>query len=120
MLGFVATVPLVVDDAPELMSASRTPSPVVLVTFDEFPVSSLMLADGPLDAARYPNFAPARAGGHVVSARDLGQRDDHAGGAGDPDRRPAPSPRAFPTLADHPDNLFTLLGRRYTLRANDR
>ena len=84
------------------------------MVFDEFPVSSLMRADGSLDAQRYPNFArlahdatwyPRATTVHdsttiAVPAILTGQR---------------PEPGSLPTLADHPDNLFTLLGKRYTI-----
>ena len=56
LLGFVATVPLAVDDAAGANVPVATRTPVVLVVFDEFPVSSLMRADGSLDTVRYPNF----------------------------------------------------------------
>ena len=118
VLGFVATVPLVVDDAPAANVRVANPVPVVLVTFDEFPVSSLMRADGSLDAARYPNFARlAREGTwypHATSANETTTQAVPAILTGVQPRHPG-----LPTLADHPDNLFTLLGRRYTLRASE-
>ena len=55
--SFVASVPLAVKDRPPVDVAVRTSTPVVLVVFDEFPVSSLLRADGSLDAVRYPSFA---------------------------------------------------------------
>ena len=118
VLGFVATVPLVVDDAPAANVRVANPVPVVLVTFDESPVSSLMRADGSLDAVRYPNFARlAREGTwypHATSANETTTQAVPAILTGVQPRHPG-----LPTLADHPDNLFTLLGRRYTLRASE-
>ena len=118
LVAFVATVPLAVDDAEAADVHVATYTPVVLVVFDEFPVSSLMRGDGTLDAQRYPNFArlaktatwyPRATTVHdsttlAVPAILTGQR---------------PEPRSLPTLSDHPDNLFTLLGKRYTIRASE-
>ena len=84
LLGFVATVPLAVDDAAGANVPVTTRIPVVLVVFDEFPVSSLMRADGSLDTVRYPNFATSRARRHVVPAGDHGARLHDARGPGDP------------------------------------
>ena len=78
-----------------------------------------MRADGSLDArsvselraagartrpgtrARRPSTTPRRI---AVPAILTGQR---------------PKPGTLPSLADHPDNLFTLLGKRYTIRASE-
>jgi len=114
LVAFVATAPLAVDDAEAADVSVATHTPVVLVVFDEFPVSSLMRADGSLDAVRYPNFARLARDAtwypHATTVHDsttiavpailTGQR---------------PEPGSLPTLADHPDNLFTLLGKRYTI-----
>ena len=54
---FVLGVPLANDDAPGAHVESEASAPVVLVVFDEFPVSSLMDSTGRLDRARFPNFA---------------------------------------------------------------
>ena len=69
-LTFLAPAPLVLlavfvllsDVSPlvtgaEAEAAGVTTTPIVLVIFDEFPVQSLMAADGRIDAVRYPNFA---------------------------------------------------------------
>jgi sulfatase-like protein len=118
LVSFVATVPLAVDDAEAADVRVATNTPVVLVVFDEFPVSSLMRADGSLDAVRYPNFArlaqdatwyPRATTVHdsttiAVPAILTGQR---------------PKAGSLPTLGDHPDNLFTLLGKRYTISASE-
>lgn len=88
---------------------------VVLVVFDELPVASLLDRDGAVDAARLPGFArlartstwfrntttphpttrtaiPALTTGRIVDERDT-----------------------IPTLADHPDNLFTRLAPTHAL-----
>ena len=72
MLGFVATVPLAVDDKSAAEIPVANPVPVVLVTFDEFPVSSLMTYRTARSTPRaIPNFARTRAGGaRGIRARD--------------------------------------------------
>ena len=55
----------------------RSPAPVVFLVFDEFPVSSLMDADGNLQESLYPNFARLARDGtwyrNAVSPRHLTQ-----------------------------------------------
>ncbi len=118
VLAFVATVPLVVDDAPAADVRVANPVPVVLVTFDEFPVSSIMRADGSLDAVRYPNFGRLARGStwypHATSVNEATTQAVPAILTG-----VEPHHGELPTLADHPDNLFTLLGKRYTLRVSE-
>jgi hypothetical protein len=90
--------------------------PVVVVIFDEFPITSLMDASHQIDEARYPNFA--------ALARDStwfrSETTVHEGTAG---AVPAimtgiyPHRHTFPIFADHPNNLFTLLGSRYKIVA---
>ena len=115
---FVTGIPVVVDDAAGAELGARPRVPVVLVVFDEFPVSSLMTAEGELDEARYPNFARlAHSATWYPRATTV---HNHTAGA-----VPAilsgnlPSPGELPTLAVHPKNLFTLLGEAYTLNAHE-
>jgi Sulfatase len=117
-LSFMATVPLAVDDRPGVDVEVATNTPVVLVTFDEFPLSSLLRADGSLDAVRYPNFARlANEATWYPHATTVHASTTHAVPAiltGQAPRR-----GELPTLRDHPDNLFTLLGERYAIRASE-
>jgi hypothetical protein len=116
LLGFVATVPLAVDDAAGANIPVATRIPVVLVIFDEFPVSSLMRADGSLDTVRYPNFARlARNGTWYPRATTVHDSTSHAVPAILTGQLPRKG--ELPTLKDHPDNLFTLLGERYTIHS---
>ena len=118
LVAFVATAPLAVDDAEAADVSVATHTPVVLVVFDEFPVSSLMRADGSLDAVRYPNFARlARDATWYPRATTVHDSTTIAVPAILTGQRPKPG--TLPTLADHPDNLFTLLGKRYTIRASE-
>lgn len=92
----------------------KRPAPVVIVVFDEFPVTSLLDASGEIDAARFPAFAAlAREAtwyrntvtvdantSHAVPAILTGQ---NRGGAA--------------ILSNHAQNLFTLLGGTYRIEA---
>ncbi|HET7807810.1 MAG TPA: sulfatase-like hydrolase/transferase [Gaiellaceae bacterium] len=93
----------------------RATTPVVFLLFDEFPVIDLQGRDGGIDARRFPNFARLAAGSTwyrntttlsasttvAVPAILTGQK---------------PKKGALPIFRDHPNNLFTLLGRRYRMR----
>jgi hypothetical protein len=96
----------------------RHPTPIVFLLFDEFPVIDLQTADGGIDAARFPNFARLAAGSTwfrntttvsasttvAVPAILTGQK---------------PKKGALPVLRDHPNNLFTLLGKRYRMAVTE-
>ncbi len=88
-------------------------TPIVMVIFDELPVTSLMDGSGAIDAARYPTFA--------ALARDsTWYRNTLTVHGFTPYAVPAiltgdyPSERKLPLVSDQPQNLFTLLGRRYS------
>ena len=61
LVAFVATVPLAIDDAEAADVQVSSDVPVVLVVFDELPVSSLLTAAGEIDGVRYPAFGGWRA-----------------------------------------------------------
>jgi Sulfatase len=93
---------------------SRTP--VVLVVFDEFALSSLLAANGHIDAARYPHFAAlARSSTWFRNATTVYDVTDRA--------VPAILTGRFrrhgqlPSVDDYPRNLFTLLGGSYHVHA---
>jgi Sulfatase len=91
-------------------------TPVVFLMFDEFPAIDLQQADGGIDAGRFPNFAE-------LAARSIWFRNTTTLSATTTVAVPAilsgkkPVPGALPTYRDHPDNLFTLLGKRYRMFA---
>ncbi|MBN1529797.1 MAG: sulfatase-like hydrolase/transferase [Thermoleophilaceae bacterium] len=93
-------------------------SPIVMVTFDQFPLTSLLGADGRIDAERYPNFAALATGGYwfrnTAATSDLTELAIPAILTG---IRPAAS--ALPILQDHPRNIFTLLGNSHELRVEE-
>ena len=91
--------------------------PVVLLVLDELPAATFMRADGSLNAERYPGFAELASVStwfrNASSQYNLTHRAVPSildGTLAEPDD--------LPTYADHPRNLFTLLGgvvpvRRY-------
>jgi len=89
---------------------------VVLVVFDEFPVTSLMNGEHAIDAVRFPHFAELAR--DSTWYRDATSVHEHTTEA-----VPAiltgqyPEPGQLPLAKDHPDNLFTLLGNRYAMHA---
>lgn len=95
-------------------TAVKTPVPVVLVVFDEFPLFSLMDEHHQIDAARYPNFA-------ALARQATWFRNATAVHASTVAAVPAilsglyPKQVQFPTAADYPHNLFTLLGDAYAM-----
>jgi hypothetical protein len=99
-------------------AGERPRAPGVLVVFDEFPLNSLLDAKGQVDAVRFPSFARLAAGS-TWFARDttVGEGTTHA--------VPAiltglyPRGGQFPVYADHPRNLFTLLGPTTRLHVVD-
>jgi hypothetical protein len=117
-LSFIASVPVVTEDAQAADVRVAHPVPVVLVVFDEFPVSSIMRPDGSIDAVRYPNFARlAREGTWYPHATTV---HEYTTGA-----VPAiltgtePKQGQLPILGDYPRNVFTLLGKDYRIHADE-
>jgi hypothetical protein len=96
----------------------RATAPVVLVIFDEFPVHSLMAADGRIDRRLYPNFA--RLAGDATWYRNTASVDQDT-----PYAVPAildgrlPRQDHLPVAADHPQNIFSLFGNRYELHVRE-
>ena len=92
--------------------------PVVVVVFDQLPLISLLDADGRIDASLYPHFAELAAGSTWF--RNASAVAEYTGFA-----LPAiltgnyPERRSLPVAADHPRNLFTLLGGRYRLHVQE-
>ena len=97
----------------------KATTPVVLVVFDELPTNSLLDGSHRIDAVRFPHFAElARQSTWFPNATTVAEGTTGA--------VPAllsglyPRRGQLPRLADHPDNLFTLLGGRYTIDAFER
>jgi hypothetical protein len=92
----------------------RHATPVVFLLFDELPTISLEDANGGIDAGRFPNFARlARSSLWFENMTTVSSNTTTA--------VPAlltgqlPKKGTLPVYQDHPNNLFTLLGRRYRM-----
>jgi hypothetical protein len=101
-------LPAAAPEAREATDASSTP--LLLVIFDALPTSSLLAADGAVDAVRYPNFARLAARSDWYRhATTVANSTDQAVPSLLTGRCPDPS-RPAPLVRLHPDNLFTWLG----------
>jgi Sulfatase len=92
--------------------------PIVLVTFDGFPVQMLMDDDSRIDAGRFPNFARfARSGTWYPNATNVHENTVFSVPSIVDGK--VPEPGQEPTVHDHPENLFTLLGHTYEMRVSE-
>jgi hypothetical protein len=96
----------------------RHPAPVVFLLFDEFPVIDLEDGTGQIDARRFPNFARLAQGSiWFRNTTTVSASTTFAVPAlltGNPPKR-----GALPIVQDYPNNLFTLLGRRYRMEVTE-
>jgi Sulfatase len=98
------------------MPVIRSHTPVVLVIFDEFAVSSLLSSDNTIDRIRYPNFAAlSQTSTWYRNATTVYDVTDNAVPAILSGRLHRLN--SLPSVAAHPRNLYTLLGRNYFVRA---
>ena len=95
-----------------------TTPPVVVVVFDQFQLAALLDRQGSIDRAAFPNFAAladdatwfrnaTAAAGLTTYALPAVLTGMH------------PSQGRLPVAADHPENLFTLLGGRYGMHVEE-
>jgi arylsulfatase A-like enzyme len=90
--------------------------PIVMIVLDEFPVTSVMAADGTIDPQLYPTFARlASDGTWYRNAVTVDSYTTQALPALLTGKYPAPGQLAI--TADHPNNLFTLLSDAYQVHA---
>lgn len=86
-----------------------SPAPVVVLLLDELPLASLIGADGDIDRTLFPNIAELAGTSHWFrNTTTVTGATFHAVPSiltGD-----LPVPKSWPVSADHPRNLFTLLG----------
>ena len=92
--------------------------PVVVVVFDQLPLASLLDRQGAFDRTTYPHFAAlADDATWFRNATAVSELTNYA--------LPAiltgmyPTPGRLPLAAEHPNNLFTLLGARYRLHVRE-
>lgn len=90
--------------------------PIVVLLLDEFPLVSLLDGSGKVDAKRFPNFA-------ALSSESTWYRNATGVSGFTPYAVPAllsgryPAEKAAPHYATYPDNMFSLLGQKYDVRA---
>ncbi len=92
--------------------------PVAVVVFDQLQLAALLDREGNVDRTNFPHFAAlADDATWYRNATAVGEMTQYA--------LPAiltgtyPSPDRLPVSADHPGNLFTLLGSRYRLHVEE-
>jgi hypothetical protein len=103
-----------VEDVAVRTAAVRSSTPVVLIVFDEFSTVGLLDGRRRIDAKRFPNFAAlARTSNWYRDAITVYSHTEKAVPAILTGR--VPSKDQLPVYADHPRNLFTLLGGRYRM-----
>ncbi len=116
VLGLVGTSTASTQPAPANAAAARPP--VVMIVMDAFPTVSLLNARSRIDRVRYPNFARLAADSTWFPYATTSL--DETGRAFREIFTSRTSWRfAKPTYAKHPNNLFTLLGRRYRIEAGE-
>lgn len=119
LVWFVASVPVATEDADAVTVRAADRPPIVIVALDELPMSSLMTRTGEIDAIRYPNFARIARDGtwfrNATTVHDYTHEALPAILTGQLSRD-----GELPTYADHPQNLFTLLGGMYKLNVHER
>jgi hypothetical protein len=93
-------------------AAKRPTRPhVVLLVLDEFPSDTLLGPDGRIDAGRFPNFA-------ALAGDSTWFRNAHTAYDSTTKAVPLvldglrPRPKTAPIVRDHPQSIFTALGRR--------
>jgi hypothetical protein len=93
-------------------------APVVFLVFDEFSTPQMLDRDGRINARRYPHFAVlARISTWYRNATTVSTDTTRAVPAILSSRGPRRG--TVPTTLDYPNNLFTLLGRSYRVRAQE-
>lgn len=101
-----------------VVSAAKTPVPVVMVVLDELPTVSLLDSRGAIDAQRFPAFANlARHSTWYENASSTADFTNEALPAILAGRRT--SAGREPIYQSHPQNLFTLLHDSYRIRASE-
>jgi arylsulfatase A-like enzyme len=94
------------------------PVPVVMIVFDELPLTALMDVDGNIEEAHYPNLAKlARDGVWYRNATTVHEATRWALPAIVTGRYPPPE--SIPTPSFYPDSLFTLLANSHRLEVDE-
>ncbi len=102
----------------EANAAVANPIPVVMLVFDELPVTSLMTANGQINDVLFPNF-------YRVAESSYWFRNFATNSIATSDSVPiilsgVLNEDAKPNSSDHPDTLFTLLGESYEMNVTEK
>lgn len=88
--------------------------PIVFITFDAFPGNAIMRTDGQIDSVRYPNLARlAKDGSWYPNASNVHENTVFSVPSIMDGQLPEKGQQ--PIVADHPNNVFTLLGKTYQM-----
>jgi hypothetical protein len=102
------------DASGSVAGPARSSTPIVQVILDELPVTTVMGADGRLDARRFPNLARLARGAtwyrRATTVTDATLEAVPVQLTGE-----LPHAGMLPTTRDHPRSLFTLFGRSHDL-----
>lgn len=104
-------------EAAQLGSPGKAPS-VVMITFDEWPTSSIVGADGQIDADQFPNLARL-AGGATWYRNETSVTTSTWYAVPTILTGRFPKDGEIPEATSHPENLFTFLGGTYRLSASE-
>jgi hypothetical protein len=95
-----------------------TQAPIVVVLFDELPVTTLMDDRGRIDAARFPGFGELAATGtwfkNAYTVYDSTERAQPAIMDGN-----LPERDKLPTSSDHPNSIFSLFAKTHRLNVSE-
>jgi hypothetical protein len=94
------------------------PAPVVMIVFDELPLTSLIDGNGEIDRDLYPHFGALADTSHWFrNTTTVSPSTWHAVPSIVTGRYPTGD--GAPISAEHPENLFTLLGDGYDMRVTE-
>jgi hypothetical protein len=93
------------------------PAPIVMVIFDEFPLTSLLDETGQINSTCYPNFAElSRSATWYRNATTVTEGTVNAVSSILDGKYPDLKLHLVPNAKDHPRSLFSLLGRNYEFK----
>ncbi len=108
-----------IQSTPNVLQTQKAerPVPIVMIIFDEFPITSLLDNNLKIDETRFPNFSFLQKNSHWFrNATSVSDGTELAVPAILTGRYPK---KALPTFSDHPENLFTLLAPSYEIYAEE-